>query len=164
MEATPDARDGPLQSVALQQHLNLRCQRNHAKGKCEAGEAAPTARCTEAFAKRVIDSLTECEVWSQVIQELSNGDVALPAEVDEGEELVDVEVSEEERMAIEAKLKHIHCATGHGSMESLRQALKAKGVHAKILKVAQTWNSPTCIVEEKGPPPTVHHGRDPEEG
>lgn len=54
---------------------------------------------------------------------------ALSAEVDGGEELADVEVSGEERMAIEAKLKHIHCATGPGSMERRSSRLP----------------SPTCI-------------------
>ena len=49
----------------LLQHLNLPCQRNHPRGKCEAGETTHTARYTHVFAKKVVESLKESEVWVQ---------------------------------------------------------------------------------------------------
>lgn len=141
------------QSEAIRQHLNLRCQRNHPKQKCEAGETAHTARYTEAFARKVIDGMCENEVWSQVVQELSQhhgaaadrgGQQALPAEAEDEDPEAEVEVSTEERAQIEAKLKHIHCSTGHGSIESLRRALQSRGVSKKVLQVARGWSCATC--------------------
>ena len=137
------------QSESVQQHLNLRCQRNHARGRCEAGEMAHTARYTEAFARKVVDSLCENEVWATVVQELGQEPhpserQAFPAEAEEDDVDGEVVVSPEERAEIEAKLKHIHCSTGHGSIESLRRALQSRGVSKKVLQVAKEWKCATC--------------------
>lgn len=66
----------------LLQHLNLRCQKNHPKGKCEAGESSHTARYTNSFARKVVDSLCMSEVWSKIVQEIhaSLEEQANPAE------------------------------------------------------------------------------------
>ena len=97
--------------------------------------------------------MCENEVWSQVVQELSQhhsaaadrgGQQALPAEAEDEDPEAEVEVSTEERAEIEAKMKHIHCSTGHGSIESLRRALQSRGVSQKVLQVARGWSCPTC--------------------
>ena len=55
----------------LLHRLKLPCQKNHAKGKCESGQTAHTARYTDMFAKKVVDCFCEAEVWSRPAQELS---------------------------------------------------------------------------------------------
>ena len=55
---------------ALLQHLNLKCQRNHAHGECRGRNAVQSSRYTKVFARKVIDCLQEQEVWSRIVQEV----------------------------------------------------------------------------------------------
>ena len=108
--------------------MNLKCQNNHPKGKCESGQTAHTARYTSVFVRRVIDNLVEHEAWSHVVQELSKPDVEETFAAEDAQEPQDEgeEITEEEKKTIEAKIQHIHRTTGHGSMRSLVEALKAR--------------------------------------
>ena len=141
----------------LLQHLDLRCQRNHPKGRCEGGQTAHTARYTQPFARKVIDSLSACETWSRIVHLLNKEvETALPAEesedadMPEDEQMEDVamppETDEEkrEREEIEKKIAHIHRSTGHGNMENLVQALQHRGANEKVLKIARNWKCTTC--------------------
>ena len=56
----------------LVQRLSLKCQKNHARGKCEAGETAHTARYTDAFVRKVVDALLTSEGWAHVVREVSS--------------------------------------------------------------------------------------------
>ena len=135
----------------LLQHLNLRCQKNHPKGKCERGEAAHAARYTIPFAKKVIDALSMSESWCRTARELQAGDVPEEeAKAAEGEEErapegeVAEEISAEERSEIEAKLQKIHRNTGHGSLKNLVKALEDRGAAKKVIQVAREWSCPVC--------------------
>ena len=123
----------------------------HPKGKCEAGQPAHTARYTHVFARRVVDSLEVCEVWSHVVQELQEqrDHEVLAAEVGEEQE---EEITAEEKHAIELKVQHIHRSTGHGSMKNLIDSLKKRGVPPKVLRVAQAWKCPTCAEKKQQDP------------
>ena len=130
------------------QHMNLRCQKNHAKGKCEAGQTAHTARYTTAFVRRLTDCFRDLEAWPRISQELQRE--ALAAE-DEEEELIpdeqeegQLEIAADERKEIEKKIQHIHRNTGHSSMQNLIRALKLRGVEDKVLQVAKAWKCPVC--------------------
>ena len=131
----------------LQQHLELRCQRNHPKGRCEGGQTAHTARYTQPFAKKVIDSLSACETWSRIVDNLNKKvEAALPAE-----DVIDVDMQPEEseedkreREEIEKKIAHIHRSTGHGSIDNLVQALQQRGAEDKVIQIAKNWKCPTC--------------------
>ena len=134
----------------LLQHLNLRCQRNHPKGKCERGEAAHTARYTLPFAKRVIDALSMSESWCRTSEELQpraeSAEELLAAE-DEAERdagVLDVDISPEERNQIEMKIQKIHKNTGHGSMRNLIKALEDRGAAQKVVQVAKAWTCTVC--------------------
>jgi hypothetical protein len=128
----------------------------HPKGKCEAGQPAHTARYTHVFARRVVDSLEVCEVWSYVVQELQEqrDHEVLAAEVGEEQE---EEITAEEKHAIELKVQHIHRSTGHGSMKNLIDSLKKRGVPPKVLRVAQAWKlSHIHITEPTTRPPIAY--------
>ena len=133
---------------SLLQHLNLRCQKNHPKGKCERGEAAHTARYTLPFAKKVVDALSMSETWCRTLEDLQRerrSEEARAAEEKEAdEESQPVEVSEEEKASIEAKIQKIHRNTGHGSMKNLVRALEERGAAPKVIAVAKEWTCPVC--------------------
>ena len=138
----------------LLQHLNLKCQKNHPRGKCEAGEAAHTSRYTEAFARKVVDSLVENEAWSLVVQELgrtTHGEILAAEDAEEDEEC-EAEVQEGERRRIEGLIQHIHKNTGHGSLKNLVEALRRRGARPEVLRIAKAWSCPTCT-ERKAPVP-----------
>ena len=125
----------------LLQHLSLKCQKNHPKARCEAGQAAHTARYTPAFARRVVNCLSENEAWSHVLQELQGyGNEVL--DEPEGAEIEGITAAE--KHDIERKIQHIHKNTGHGSMKSLIAALEARGVADQVLQVARAWKCPAC--------------------
>ena len=128
---------------ALLQHLDLRCQKNHPKGRCERGETAHTARYTSAFTRKVVDSLTECEVWSRIIDELHDQQphAAAQHEVQAAEQL---EIPEAERKEIIRKIQRIHCSTGHSNMSNLIKALELRAAHPKVLQVAREWKCTIC--------------------
>lgn len=139
----------------LLQHLNLRCQRNHERGKCEAGQTAHTARYTVPFARRVIDSLARHEHWSRTLQELQVQEMAFPAEdhdMEGQQDTEDFEFQEGEREEIERKIQHIHRSTGHGNMKHLIEALKKRGTTPKVLHVAKHWTCHTCETRKQQDP------------
>ena len=130
----------------LLQHLDLQCQKNHPRGKCERGETAHTACYTTPFARKVVDSLSECEVWSRILEELQDRgpeqqSLAAEAAPDSGEQL---EISAEDREEIEKKIQKIHSNTGHSSMKNLIRALELRAVHPKVLQVAKSWTCKIC--------------------
>ena len=145
-------------NAELQQHLDLRCQRNHQKGRCEGGQTAHTARYTQPFARKVIDSLSACETWSRIVNLLNKEvEAALPAEEPEDADMLEEDVKMEdvamlpeneeerrEREEIEKKIAHIHRSTGHGNMENLVQALQHRGAGEKVLQIARNWKCSTC--------------------
>ena len=68
-----------------------------------------------------MDSLSECEVWSRILEELQDRgpeqqSLAAEAAPDSGEQL---EISAEDREEIEKKIQKIHSNTGHSSMKTL---------------------------------------------
>lgn len=130
----------------LLQHLSLKCQKNHPKARCEAGQAAHTARYTPAFARRVVNCLSENEAWSHVLQELQGyGNEVLVGELVDEPEGAEIEgITAAEKHDIERKIQHIHKNTGHGSMKSLIAALEARGVADQVLQVARAWKCPAC--------------------
>ena len=82
----------------LQQHLDLRCQRKHPKGRCEGGQTAHTARYTQPFARKVIDSLSACETWSRIVNSLNkHEDVDIPPENEQIKDVAMPPETEEEK-------------------------------------------------------------------
>lgn len=143
------------QNPALLQHLHLKCQRNHERGKCEAGQAAHTARYTQPFVRKVIDSLCELEPWSKTVQELHREESAQPAEEEDiqlEEDPGDLQFEAGEREAIEKKIQHIHRATGHGSLKNLYETLQQRGVSDKVLFVAKHWKCLACETRKRKDP------------
>ena len=143
-------------NVALLQHLHLKCQRNHEKGKCEAGQAAHTARYTQPFVRKVIDSLCELEPWPKTVQELLREESAQPAAEDagdeDGEDVEQVQFEPGERESIEKKIQHIHRSTGHGSLKNLYDTLQQRGVSDKVLFVAKHWRCIACEARKRKDP------------
>ena len=143
----------------MAQHMNLRCQKNHSKGKCEAGQTAHTARYTQAFVRRVVDVFVESEIWSRVLHDLQK--VACPAEeieaIDIPDEDLEEQISNEERKEIEGKIQHIHRSTGHGSLSNLIKSLEQRGVPQKVLQVARQWQCPVCTERKSSDPRRYAH-------
>lgn len=135
----------------LLRHLDLRCQGNHPKGKCERGEAAHTSRYTVPFARKVIDSLSECEPWHRIVEQQHQ---ALHTDLEEAQvgEDVNLEISPEERLEIEKKIQHIHQTTGHGSMKNLIHTLTQRGVQPKVIQVAKEWTCSICAHRKRTDP------------
>ena len=132
-------------NAALLQHMNLRCQKNHPKGKCERGETAHTARYTPAFARKVVDSLTECEVWARIIDELHDRQEMAAAADQHPEQAVEqLDIEEQERQEIVRKIQKIHCSTGHSSLSNMIKALELRGAHPKVIQVAKSWKCSIC--------------------
>ena len=142
------------QNEELLQHLNLRCQKNHVRGKCEAGQTAHTARYTTPFVRKVVDSLSMQESWPRTLQELNKEETAMPAEEEKAEDDMreGEDFAEGEKEEIEKKIQHIHRATGHGSMKNLVEALEKRGVPPKVLQVAKQWKCPMCETYKKQDP------------
>ena len=143
----------------MAQHMNLRCQKNHSKGKCEAGQTAHTARYTHSFVRRVVDVFVESEIWSRVLQDLQK--VAYTAEeveeIDIPDEDMQEQISSEERKEIEGKIQHIHRSTGHGSINNLVKSLEQRGVPQKVLQVARQWQCPVCTERKSSDPRRYAH-------
>lgn len=136
----------------LLSRMNLKCQNNHPRGKCEAGETKHTARYTEVFVRRVVESLQTQESWGCVVQEISQEPCqALVGEDDDHDEQ-GAEMTADEKKKIEAKIQHIHRSTGHGSLKNLVASLKRRGVPERVLRVAREWVCPVCT-ERKRPDP-----------
>ena len=139
----------------LLQHLDLQCQGNHPRGKCERGEAAHTSRYTQPFARKVIDSLAEGEPWHRILEAQVAADCSgkLLEEAQVGSSEVEtLEISDEERRNIERKIQHIHQNTGHSSMKHLVQVLEKRGVHPKVLQVAKQWQCNICLHRKRMDP------------
>ena len=142
----------------LVQRLSLKCQKNHARGKCEAGETAHTARYTDAFVRKVVDALLTSEGWAHVVREVSSHpaqetlNVPEEALAEETEEDDGAEATEAERREVERKIQHIHRNTGHSSIENLIKALERRGVPRKIIRIAREWKCPVCT-ERRRPDP-----------
>ena len=62
------------------------------------------------------------------------------------------EFNPEERKEWEKKIRLLHSATGHGSLEDLRRTLKEKGVPRKVLRLASQFKCDVCE-ERKRPQP-----------
>lgn len=144
----------------LLRHMNLRCQRNHRKGKCEGGQTTHTARYTEPFARRVIDCLTMNETWSRIVEELQKKmhyqETAYPVEAaDSDAEMQEVgETPEEkqEREEIRKKIQQIHQSTGHGSLKALVEALEKRGSTPKVLEEARKFRCTICEARKRMDP------------
>ena len=137
----------------LLQHLDLRCQKNHAKGKRERGETARASRYTTPFARTVTDSLSTCEVWSRILEELrEQPEVAAAASEQPERALAPLDIDPEERRDIETKIQKIHCSTGHSNMQNLFRALELRSAHPKVIQVAQQWKCSICQHRRKQDP------------
>lgn len=130
----------------LLSHLDLKCQKNHPRGKCEAGQTAHTARYTIPFARKVIDALSNSETWSKVVENVSKNyqEIAQPAEGADVDMGPAAHISDKEKQEILHQLHKIHRNTGHGSKESLIQALKDRGATPTVLEVAKEWSCDMC--------------------
>ena len=62
------------------------------------------------------------------------------------------EFNPEERKEWEKKIRLLHSATGHGSLEDLRRTLREKGVPRKVLRLASQFKCDVCE-ERKRPQP-----------
>ena len=136
-------------SDSMLQHMNLPCQRNHRTASPEGGnKARMTAYYTPVFAKKVVEAMRRQEPWSLVAQELNNPQDNQGHELppcNEGTAFVgEREVSDEERQRILKLIKHIHSVSGHGSIQTLVQALAKRGVPPHVLKIAKEFKCPIC--------------------
>ena len=132
-------------SPSMCHHLNLPCQKNHPKGKCDRGRAKHTAFYTSVFAKRVIDAMLAAEDWNAVAKELCFGSGHVESkEVGEVLEQHCFAVSKEEKERILRNLKHIHTVTGHCSNHHLVDALRRRGVAGEVLDLARNFQCPIC--------------------
>ena len=127
----------------LLQRLDLQCQGNHPRGKCERGEAAHTSPYTQPFVRKVADALSECEPWHRILEDQHApmalcGSATEEAQVGSQEAPLE-EISEEEKESIEQKLQHIHQNTGHSSIKQVVHMLETRGVHPRVLQVAKQW-------------------------
>ena len=129
---------------SLLQRLHLPCQRNHPKGRCEAGQTLHTARYTQVFAKKVVDCLSSNETWSKVVQDVVSSSLEENLVAEDADTPEEMQVEEGEQQEIERKIQHIHRCTGHGNMASLVRALERRGVSAKVLHVAKNWQCQVC--------------------
>eukprot|EP00435_Cladocopium_sp_Y103_P023808 s2436_g5.t2 len=133
-------------NISLLEHLDLKCQKNHPRGKCEAGQAAHTSRYTQPFARKVIDAISNSETWSRIAEEIGKHcepEQAHPA-VEDVEMQPEVQITEQEKAEILHQLHKIHRNTGHGSKENLIKALKDRGATPKVLQVAAEWTCDMC--------------------
>ena len=137
-------------SGPMLQHMNLPCQRNHKTTSLEGGgRALETAYYIPVFAKKVVEAMRRQEPWSLVAQELnrvspsSEEELKLPfpeETVFAGEHVV----SDAEKQRILKLIKHIHSVSGHGSINTLVQALAKRGVPPHVLKIAKEFKCPIC--------------------
>ena len=143
-------------SQAMLRHLHLPCQRNHKTVSLEGNKAIETAFYTPVFVKKVVEAMMQQESWSLVCHELgqppSTADVDTTA-VDAVEALAgETEVTPAEKERILKLVKHIHSVSGHGSLQTLIQALSARGVPKHVLDVAKTFRCSICEERVKTSP------------
>ena len=144
---------------SLLRHLHLPCQRNHKKVVCESGRPAQSAYYTPVFAKKkkVVEALREHETWSVLACELSettcSEDPLFCVEPCETALVNDGEISVEEKQRIMRLIRHIHCTTGHGSIATLVNSLKHRGVPERILNLAREFK---CVICEERKRTTPH--------
>ena len=130
------------------QHLHLPCQKNHRTVPLEGGKALSTAYYTPVFAKKVVEAMRRQESWGLVVQELR--DVLQPLSLEEpttseGMVLAGAhEVTPSEKKRVLKLVKHIHSVSGHGSLQTLLQALAKRGVPPHVLKIAKEFKCPIC--------------------
>ena len=133
------------------QHLHLPCQRNHKTVPLEGNKAWETALYTPVFVKKVVEAMMRQESWSLLSLELQQPpkdpeQIAQPPEAPEAL-TGSAEVTPAERARILKLIKHIHSVSGHGSLQTLIQALSARGVPKHVLEIAKTFKCSIC--EEK---------------
>ena len=130
------------------QHLHLPCQRNHRTVALEGGKALSTAYYTPVFAKKVVEAMRRQESWGLVAKELSEdpqNNTNLEPSSDNNSALAGVqEVTPEEKERVLKLIKHIHSVSGHGSIQTLVQALTKRGVPSHVLKIAKEFKCPIC--------------------
>lgn len=82
------------------------------------------------FARKVVDSWSECEVWVRIIDELHDQQEVAAAMDHQPEQAVEqLDIEEQERQEIVRKIQKIHGSTGHSSLSSLVKALELRGAH-----------------------------------
>ena len=142
------------QNQDLLSHLDLKCQKNHPRGKCEAGQTAHTARYTIPFARKVIDAISNSETWSKIVETVSKNyqEMAQPAEEEDVEMGPAAHISDKEKQEILHQLHKIHRNTGHGSKESLIKALKERGATPTVIEVAKEWSCDMCDKRKRRDP------------
>ena len=144
-------------NTSLLRHLHLPCQRNHKKTVCESGRPAQSAYYTPVFAKKVVEALREHEAWSVLACELSEStspeDPLFCIEPNETALVNEGEMTSEEKQRIMRLIRHMHCTTGHGSIATLVNSLKHRGVPERILGLAREFK---CVICEERKRTTPH--------
>ena len=95
--------------------------------------------------EKLWDSLSECEVWSRIIDELHD-QTPPPIGIsnDEVHAAEALDITDEERREITRKIQRIHCSTGHSSLSNLVKALELRSAHPKVIQIAREWKCPIC--------------------
>lgn len=142
----------------LIRHMSLRCTTDHPHGKCEGHKVCrKSAFYTPEFAKRAISHLKDADRGNKLIQELkdchfSHGcDVENPQhEKDHDHEVFAAVLDRKQKAEIMSKLRRIHSATGHCSVDYLVRALKRRNAKPEVIELAKNFRCPIC--EEQAPP------------
>ncbi len=143
-------------------HMSLRCTTDHLHGKCEGHKVCrQSAFYTPEFAKRAMSHLKAADQGNHLIQELrdchvtqnsgcgSRDCVETPNVLEEHEILTTV-LDRKEKAEILSRLRRIHSATGHCSVDYLVRALKRRNVKPEVIELAKSFRCPIC--EEQTPP------------
>eukprot|EP00435_Cladocopium_sp_Y103_P053704 s442_g17.t1 len=162
------------------ERMNMPCQGNHDHASCQGHLTRDSAYYTEAFVKRVcraiLDGISHQSLWSELrsTQEMSAVPVACSCEdvchpcselrcskceMEQyrsdplclvGEELVPFTDEEKEKHL--KLLYQLHRNTGHGSMQNLVQALRAKNADPRIVELARNLKCSVCEESQRRTP------------
>ena len=125
--------------------MNLKCQKNYANGQRRAKNAVASARYTAVFARKVVDSLSEHEVWSQVVQEFQRPKAKVPKTPTEEQAQADED--------LEAPAEEVQEPEGEDNPEAAREREReTEERDSETIESAETWKCPTCA-ELKKPHP-----------
>ena len=131
---------------ALVQHLSLRCDQRHARGRGKGQEGLRMQGYTREFGRRVARYLEKLEGWFQIAREMQGaGQDCHVAEEVPGTEAPGIQdIPAETRRRIFQNLRRIHTATGHSSLQYLKSSLRKRGANKEVMRCVEHFSCDVC--------------------
>ena len=135
---------------ALIQNLSLQCDGRHAMERNPMNSQASDQAYTSEFARRLVRYLQRKESWFEVAREFQSSSHTCLAASSASPESTETpsegiqDIPRETRKRIFQNLRKIHTATGHCSLQYLKENLKRRGASQDVMRCAELFQCDVC--------------------